>query len=139
MRRPARVLALLAATASLAACGGEAEEDRAPGRADSTRLAVEVTRAKPDPVFLALRCGGGKPCDGAGIDRLARALRDMDDPTRSCSLQYGGPERAHVTGTLEGRPVDVTLTRTNGCGIAGYDALFAAFGRKPLLSGGGSR
>ena len=132
MRRPARMLALLVATAALAACGSDEEE--AAALADSTRLTVEVTRAKPDPVFIALKCGGARPCDAAALDRLGRALRDADDPTRTCSLQYGGPERAHVTGTLDGRPVDVTLSRTNGCGIAGYDALFAAFDREPLLS-----
>ena len=50
-------------------------------------------------------------------------------------MQYGGPERAHMTGVLEGRSVDVTLTRSDGCGIADYEALFAALGRKPPLAG----
>lgn len=137
MRRPARVLALLVATASLAACGTDEEEASRPS--DPTRLTVEVTRAKPDPVFLALKCGGAAPCDAAAIEKLRQALRDAGDPARACSLQYGGPERAHVTGTLQGEPVDVTLTRSNGCGIAGYDALFAAFDREPLLARSPSR
>jgi len=40
-----------------------------------------------------------------------------------------------VTGTLQGRPVDVTVARSDGCGIADYEALFAALGREPPLAG----
>ena len=40
-----------------------------------------------------------------------------------------------MTGTLEGAPVDVTITRSNGCEIADYEALFAALGRKPPIAG----
>jgi hypothetical protein len=40
-----------------------------------------------------------------------------------------------VTGTVDGGPVDVTLARSDGCGIAAYEALFAAFGREPPLAG----
>ena len=50
-------------------------------------------------------------------------------------MQYGGPEKAHMTGTLEGKPVDVEVTRSDGCGIADYEALFAALGRNPPLAG----
>jgi len=133
MRRLARVPTLLLATAALAGCG--VGEEAASTPAGSTKLNVEVARAKPEPVMLALSCSGAKRCDPAAMKRLIRELRDADDPARACTEQYGGPERAHVTGTLQGRAVDVTLTRTNGCGIAGYEALFAAFGRPPLLAG----
>ena len=40
-----------------------------------------------------------------------------------------------MTGTLQGRPVDVTLDRADGCGIAAYEDLFAVFGRKPPIAG----
>ena len=54
---------------------------------------------------------------------------------RACTEQYGGPETAHLTGTLAGEPVDVTVTRSDGCGIADYEALFRALGVEPLLAG----
>ena len=40
-----------------------------------------------------------------------------------------------MTGTVEGEPVDVTLARTDGCGIAAYEALFTSFGRQPPIAG----
>ena len=70
-----------------------------------------------------------------GAARRARGGAPSPRPQRACTQQYGGPEKAHVTGTLEGRAVDVTLTRADGCGIADYEALFAALGRKPPLAG----
>ena len=62
-------------------------------------------------------------------------MTEPPDPARACTQVYGGPEEAHVTGTLEGKPVDVTVTRSDGCGIADYERLFEALGRKPPLAG----
>jgi hypothetical protein len=126
MRRLACLLPALLVVAFLAACGDDDEQPAAP--ADSTQLRVEVTKAASQPIRMALRCGG--TCD-------VKALRDAleQEPDRACTLQYGGPEKAHVTGTLEGRPVDVTLDRADGCGIAAYETLFTAFGRNPPLAG----
>lgn len=39
-----------------------------------------------------------------------------------CTEVYGGPEVAKVTGTFDGRKVDATFSRTNGCEIARFDA-----------------
>jgi hypothetical protein len=127
------VPALLVATA-LAACGANEERPAASPPAGNTRLTIEVTDAGPSPITLNHSCGGGKPCEQAQLDKLAAVTRPAD-PERACTLQYGGPEKAHVTGTLAGKPVDVAITRTNGCGIADYEALFAALGRKPPIAG----
>jgi len=56
-------------------------------------------------------------------------------PPRPAWYRHAPPRRAHVTGTLQGRPVDVTVARSDGCGIADYEALFAALGREPPLAG----
>lgn len=40
-----------------------------------------------------------------------------------CTMQYGGPATARVTGTWAGRPVDATYERGNGCEIARWDAM----------------
>ena len=126
MRRVVTLLPLLLAVATLAGCGGDDEDPAAP--ADATQLNVEVTDAASQTIRMTLRCGG--TCD---VARIQEALEQ--DPARACTQQYGGPEKAHVTGTLEGDEVDVTLARTDGCGIAAYETLFTAFGRQPPLAG----
>ncbi|MFC9506598.1 SSI family serine proteinase inhibitor [Streptomyces sp. NPDC057002] len=52
-----------------------------------------------------------------------------------CTMQYGGPATAHITGTWAGRPVDATYDRRDGCQISRWDRLV------PLLPdiGGGRR
>ncbi|MFI0906561.1 SSI family serine proteinase inhibitor [Streptomyces sioyaensis] len=35
----------------------------------------------------------------------------------NCTMMYGGPATAHVTGTWAGRPVNADFRRTNGCEI----------------------
>ena len=125
MRRLACLLSALLAATALAACGCDEEKSSS---ADATQLDVEVTDAASRPIRLTLRCGG--TCDVARLDEALTI-----DPERACTQQYGGPEKAHVTGTVDGRPVDVTLDRADGCGIAAYEALFTSFGRNPPLAG----
>ena len=126
-----RLLPVMIVAILLAACGES--DDAATAPADTTEIAVEVTGAGADPVRIELRCGGAEPCDQAQLDKLA-AVAEPDDAESACTQQYGGPEKAHVSGTLDGERVDVTVTRTNGCEIADYDALFAALGREPPLA-----
>ncbi|WP_336715261.1 serine protease inhibitor [Arthrobacter sp. USHLN218] len=45
------------------------------------------------------------------------------DPNRSCTQQYGGPQQAHVTGTIDGREVNKTFTLTDGCKISEWNAM----------------
>ena len=130
MRRLACLLGLLMATALLAACGGNDEEAAAPAPDEPTQLDVKVTGAASEPIRMTLRCGG--TCDVAKADE---AIKGANDPARACTQQYGGPAEAHITGTIEGRPVDTTLTRNDGCAIHAYDTFFAAFDRKPPVGG----
>jgi LysM repeat protein len=44
-----------------------------------------------------------------------------------CSQIYGGPQYAHITGTVSGEPVNLMVTRTDGCGTAAWQTL------EPLL------
>lgn len=44
-------------------------------------------------------------------------------PGTMCTMQYGGPATAHITGTWAGRPVDARFDRRDGCEIARWDAL----------------
>jgi hypothetical protein len=104
-----------------AAGGDPAGDDAAARRGDGRRAGA---------ISVELRCEAADPCEQRTLDQLARVVKP-DDPAQACTLQYGGPERAHLTGTLEGKRVDVTVGRANGCEIADYEALFEALGRKP--------
>jgi hypothetical protein len=126
MRFAAAVVVL--AALAFAGCGGDTENEAA-APPEATRLQVEITDAGPKPVEMQLICSGR--CD---IEQLRSAIAGAKDDKRACTMQYGGPEKAHATGTVEGEPVDVTIARADGCGIADYEALFAAFGREPPLA-----
>ena len=128
-----RLLPLLLATAVIAGCGDDAEEPASAPPAAETRLTVEVGGAGVDPRTIAFDCVTD-PCDQRSLDKLA-AVTAAPDKAQACTQLYGGPEEAHVTGTLRGEPVDVTIDRADGCGIASYEALFEALGRKPPGSG----
>ena len=130
MRRLAALLILVALALVLAACGDDTETPATPAAtppaAGDAALTVDVTEAGEPQTFT---CGAG--CDPAA---LAKAIAGAKDTMRACTELYGGPETAHVTGTLDGEAVDVTITRNDGCGVADYDALFEALGVKPPLA-----
>ncbi len=110
----------------LAGCGGNDEQPAQPAPAPAA-IAVEVTHAgEKNGVF---HCADG--CDEA---QLAAALERARDKVRACTEIYGGPETAHVTGKLNGRRVDASITRNDGCGIADYEAVFAALGVDPPIA-----
>jgi hypothetical protein len=133
MRRLIGLLPALLAATAISACGADDEQPAEPSRPATTQLRVSVTGAGPHPVRVGLTCGGNEPCDRSRLHKLSGIVK-RDDAKQACTQQYGGPERARVTGTLEGEPVDITVTRENGCEIADYQALFAALGRKPPLA-----
>ena len=67
-----------------------------------------------------LACGPeGTVC--AEVAAILPRLRP--DPDEVCTQVYGGPQRMTVTGTVDGAPVEVEVTRTDGCQIARYDLL----------------
>jgi len=78
---------------------------------------------KPDAVWT-LRCSPA----GGSLARPARACKKLAaggaklfasfPPGTACTEIYGGPQRARVVGTVAGKRVWTTLTRTNGCEIS---------------------
>jgi hypothetical protein len=72
----------------------------------------------PDPAWAceALEQAGGV----AAFDPVPR--------TAVCTEIYGGPQTAHVEGTVDGTPVNADFSRTNGCEINRWDALRAVLG-----------
>ncbi|MFD9465612.1 SSI family serine proteinase inhibitor [Streptomyces sp. NPDC060027] len=112
-----------------------------PARPDDSvdRLTVTVHGAGggADGTFeLACHPAGGSHPDAAeACDRLDRKTTWGKDPFAPvppdtlCTMQYGGPATAHVTGTWAGRPVDARYDRSDGCEISRWNALV------PLLPG----
>jgi hypothetical protein len=133
------VLGVLLAAAALGACGDEDDEPAAPRTTSTPSGAVELSIRYDDgaagkPRTASLSCGdGGRPravgfLDGKApaseLCAAARSLRALlttpPDKGRMCTQIYGGPETAHVTGTIDGDQVDRRFTRTNGCEIADF-------------------
>jgi hypothetical protein len=68
----------------------------------------------------------------------ASTLVDEPDADRMCTEQYGGPEVATVAGMLDGKPVDVSFSRENGCAISRFDAASVLWlGVMPVAGGAG--
>ncbi|WP_197022204.1 SSI family serine proteinase inhibitor [Candidatus Blastococcus massiliensis] len=68
---------------------------------------------------------GNHPSAQAACDHLAgieRPFAPLPDDV-FCTQQYGGPETAHVLGRWAGEPVDLQLSRVDGCTLAQWDSL----------------
>ncbi|MGZ3116469.1 SSI family serine proteinase inhibitor [Streptomyces sp. H62] len=121
----------LASLASLSAAHPAAAHG--PGAPDGDHLTVTVRDAGPgaDGTY-ELHCGpaGGSHPDPAGacdvVERDTRWGQAAFAPVPEgsfCTMQYGGPATAHVTGVWAGRPVDVTYDRRDGCEISRWDRM----------------
>ena len=125
-------MALLA----LAGCGAESERDdaSAPGKpAPETQLTIRVDPDGdgPEPAEQArISCPGEDPACAA-----AEQLRPADfEPTAddiACTEQFGGPQTATISGSLEREKVDGRFSRQDGCAIARWDKV------APLLEAAG--
>jgi hypothetical protein len=102
-----------------------------------TRLTVSVENtgvAGADGTF-ELECGptgGSHPRGQAACDRLAEAgatragRQELFRPTPEgtmCTMIHGGDATARIVGTWEGRAVDTTASRRDGCEIARWNSL----------------
>ncbi|WP_309108217.1 SSI family serine proteinase inhibitor [Arthrobacter sp.] len=97
-------------------------------------LAIVVTPSETEPAInYTLVCQDGAPAAESKhpqADAACTALKNhpaiLNAPARStdraCTQQYGGPQRATVTGIVDGTPVDVSFARTDGCQIAAWNA-----------------
>ena len=92
----------------------------------SLRIAVRASSSASTRV-TTLRCdppGGTVTRPGLACRRLLAAGRGIFAPTPSgiaCTMIYGGPQEALVTGTLRGVKVWTRFRRRNGCEIARWN------------------
>lgn len=123
------VSAAPAAASSLAPPPSVRGENRAAG--DHLTVTVRNAGGGADGTYEVLcHPSGGSHPDVSGacgaVDRNTRWGKDAFAPVPRdslCTMQYGGPATAHVTGTWAGRPVDATFDRSNGCQIGRWDRL----------------
>lgn len=96
---------------------------------------LEVTYSENDGTAhrtYDLECGpaaGSHPAPSDACARLDGLAAEGADPFRPvardamCTQVYGGSQTAHVTGTWQGRPVDASFKRTDGCQISRWNTL----------------
>ena len=116
----------------LAGCGGDqAEESPAePGPVAETELSISVDadgEGGEAPREAELACRGAEAPREAclAIEQLPDDPAAEPDPATPCTEIYGGADIVTISGTLEGEPIDTSLTRENGCAIDRFDR-FAA-------------
>lgn len=106
--------------------------DVPPARQDQLTVTVTGTGDFASDGTYSLDChpAGGthrRAADAcAELDRRTRWGSDPFAPVpldANCTMMYGGPETARITGTWAGRPVDATFNRSNGCEMERWDNL----------------
>ena len=124
-RKGVHLWAILAVLMVLVVAGGAYALTSGDDDSTSESLRVEVKADdKADPVVTRLNCDDidtAQLCDALTDDLLKPVPSDQ-----MCTMIYGGPQTAKVTGTLRGKDVDAGFSRSNGCEIARWDKLVAA-------------
>jgi Subtilisin inhibitor-like len=102
-----------------------ASASAAPSSSTSLRITFWKDSSKPlDRWSWTLRCsptGGSLPRPARACTRLLAGGVKLFAPVAKnavCTEIYGGPQQAHVVGTVKGRLVRATFSRTNGCEVA---------------------
>ena len=117
-----RLFAVLALVLPLAACGGGASSS-----GSGTELEVTVWPSGRDGASTShkIKCPGDERCD-----RLHALPARVFEPVPAgigCTQIYGGPDVAEMHGTIDGRKVDATFKRTDGCETARWNRVAFLF------------
>ena len=134
-----RALLGLVALAALSACGsGDGDSDK-PSTTPETSLTITVLvdeGATPKVMKLACNPDGGdhpQPAQAcAALDEAGAKIFKPVPKDQVCSMLYGGPQTATVTGTYKGKAVDATFKRTNGCETDRWEKLGTTFFNVPM-------
>ena len=129
MRRGLAIFAAAAvAVAAFVAASQTIVPDPAAGAAPVVRLEIRYDDGASTRNSASLTCrASGNRATGylrkRDVRRLCRAARDLRallaNPPRHemCTEQWGGPDRARVTGRIGGDAIDRRLARNDGCEI----------------------
>jgi hypothetical protein len=145
-------LVVLFVALALTACGGDGAEEPIPVEPDGgigdgagppgdgfVGADLTITIEHPDAATVEYRvaCSDGTAtvdgfdglspeaaCARLAIPEVQERLIDPPLPgDRVCTEIYGGPDTAHIRGTLDDQSVDTIIDRTNGCGISDWDTV----------------
>jgi hypothetical protein len=111
----------------------------APGAGNAELSITLLETAEASPQTFTLVCTGGTPAAESKHPSAAEACSALKNspailspaPTRTdqaCTMQYGGPATAKVTGSVDGKEVTASFNRTDGCQIALWDAAKSVLG-----------
>lgn len=127
--------ALLAASLlALSACGSTNPKDGM-----NADLTIDIS-ADGTAISESYRliCAEGQPAEGTTHPRAASScevlktkgeqLRALPRKDQICTEIYGGPQEATIRGTLNGEPVNKSLSRKNGCEISEWQAFVELVG-----------
>jgi hypothetical protein len=143
VRHKAGVAAVLGALVGLtAACGSQAAPGQAavPGAGASeptSSLIIAVAAARGVTArHWTLTCGPGRdggtqPHPAAACATLARTKAPFAPVPKGvmCSMIYGGPQTASITGTWDGKRVAARYSRDNGCQTARWNKIWKVLGQ----------
>ena len=62
-------------------------------------------------------------CAALARDEVLTWLVDGPPADQVCTEIHGGPDTARLVGEIDGRTIDATVDRANGCGIDDWDRL----------------
>ncbi|MFF2843700.1 SSI family serine proteinase inhibitor [Paenarthrobacter sp. NPDC057981] len=111
----------------------------AAGRGDAQLSITLLETPEASPQNFTLVCSGGVPAAESKHPSPAEACTAIkSNPAmlspapprtdRACTMQYGGPATAKVTGSVDGKEVTAAFNRTDGCQIGMWDAAKAVLG-----------
>ena len=146
MRLPLLAFLFAAAlAAAVAGCGSDDESGSGGQPASTVNLSVKVEDGNGKVARATLDCEDGGGAHGSGFlsasadqhcadaVRMQKLLTTQPRKDQVCTQLYGGPQTAHIAGTLAGETVARDLSRTNGCAIADWKSA------EPLLAPSGIR
>lgn len=108
-----------------------------PGQGNAELSITFLASPEAAPQNYTLVCAGGVPAAESKHPTAAAACEALNTypnlltpptPKDNCTMQFGGPETATVTGSVDGREVNVKFSRTDGCQIAQWDAASVILG-----------
>ncbi|MCP2049474.1 SSI family serine proteinase inhibitor [Paenarthrobacter histidinolovorans] len=109
------------------------------GRGDAELSITLLETPEAAPKTFTLVCTGGTPAAESNHPSAAEACAAIkNNPSmlspappradRACTMQYGGPATAKVTGVVDGKEVAAAFNRTDGCQIGMWDAAKSVLG-----------
>ena len=140
-------MAALTAMVLVSGCGESTDGPSSDGPSEPTEgtaLTIDVVADSAaaeegaDPTTLTLTCdpaGGDHPQPAEACRALAEAGPDIFEPVpddQACTMIYGGPQAATVVGVANGKKVNASFSRENGCEIDRWDKLGTTFFNVPL-------